>query len=168
MRLVALALAQREVGAGAVLGGDGAQPESPDVVSSRQRCGLHDLAPRENRVAGKQRRDMPAAVDRRDVEGVGEAVETQRARERNDVPAVDEPPAEPPLSLAELVEMNFGGVLVEPGRHLVLGFLDGDAVDMVDSFALSVVLEPIGRTAEGLVERGAIDARAGWPRSASA
>ena len=76
---------------------------------------------------------MPAAVDRGDMERVGEAVEAQRAGERDDVAAVDEPPAEPPLTLAQLVEMDLGRVLVEAGRDHVLGLLDGHPVDMVDS-----------------------------------
>ena len=78
---------------------------------------------------------MAAAVDRRDMEGVGEAVEAQRARQRDDMAAVDQPPAEAALRLAELVEMHLGGVLIEAGRDLVLGLLDGDAVDMVDPLA---------------------------------
>src|SRR5262249_9371149 len=92
---------------------------------------------------------------------VGEAVEAQGAGKRNDMAAVDEPPAEPPLRLAELIEMHLGRILVESGRHLVLGLLDGDAVGMVDSFAWSVVLEAIRRTADGVVERRAVDARTG-------
>ena len=110
--------------------------------------GLDDFAPREQRIAGEERRDMPAAVDRRDMEGVGEAVETERPGERDHMPAIDEPPPEAPLALAELVEMHLGGVLIEPGRRLVLGLLDGDAVDMVDALAGAIVLEPIGRPAE--------------------
>ena len=104
---------------------------------------------------------MPAAVDRRDMEGVGEAVEAERAGERDHMPAVDEPPAEAPLPLAELVEMHFRGVLVEPGRRLVLGLFDGDAVDMIDPFAGAIVLEPMRRSAELPVERGAVDRRTG-------
>jgi len=64
---------------------------------------------------------VPAAVDRRDVEGVGEAVEGQRARERDDMAAIDQPPAEPALALAKQVEMDLGGILIEAGRDLVLG-----------------------------------------------
>ena len=137
---------------------------APTSSRLRQRRGLHNFAPGEQSVAGEQRRDMPAAVDRRDMEGVGEAVETQGARERDHVPAVDEPPAEASLALAELVEMHLGGVLIEPGRRLVLGLFDGDAVDMIDPFAGSVVLEPIGRPAELSVEGGAVDPRTGRPR----
>ena len=107
---------------------------------------------------------MPAPVDRRDVEGVGEAVETQRAGERDDMPAIDEPAPEAPLPLAELVEMHLGGVLIEPGRRLVLRLLDGDAVDMIDPLAGAIVLEPMRRAAELLVERRAIDARTGLRR----
>ena len=34
-----------------------------------------------------------------DMEGVGEAVEAQRARERDDMAAIDQPPSEPALRL---------------------------------------------------------------------
>ena len=135
MRLIALALAQGKVGAGAVLGRDGAQSQRPDIVTARQRRCLDHLAPGEQSVAGEQRRDMPAAVDRGDVEGVGEAIEAQCAGERNDVAAIDQTPPEAPLPLAELVEMDLGGVLIEPGGGLVLGLLDRDPVDMIDPFA---------------------------------
>ena len=109
---------------------------------------LQDFAPGEHRVAGEQRRDVPAAVDRGDVEGVGEAVEAQRARERDDVAAIDQPAAEPALALAELVEMHLGGVLVEAGREHVLGFLDRHAVDMVDLLADRIIAEAMRRAGE--------------------
>ncbi len=76
MRLVSLALAPRKVGARAVLGRDCAQSECADIVAAGQRRGLDNFAPGEHRIAGEERRDMPATVDRRDMEGVGEAVET--------------------------------------------------------------------------------------------
>ena len=94
-----------------------------------------DLAPGKNGVAGEERRDMPAAVDRRDMESVGEAVEAQGASERNDVAAIDQAAPETPLPLGELVEMHLGGILIEPGRGLVLSLLDRDPVDMIDPFA---------------------------------
>ena len=133
----------------------------PDVVAAGQRRSLENLAPGEHGIASEERRDMPAPIDRRDMEGVGEAVETQRAGERDHMPAIDEPAPEAPLPLAELVEMHLGGVLIEPGRRLVLGLFDGDAVDMIDPLAGAIVLEPIGRSAELRIERGAIDPRTG-------
>src|SRR6266704_1598815 len=84
---------------------------------------------------------MPAAIDRSDMKGIGEAIERQRARQRNDMPAVDQPPAEAALALDELVEMNARGVLIEPRRDLVLGFLDRHAVDMIDSLADFIIAE---------------------------
>src|ERR1700733_9335466 len=74
---------------------------------------------------------------------------------------VDKPPPETPLPLAELVEMHLGGVLIEPGRRLMLSLFYGDAVDMIHPFAGAIVLEPIGRSAELAVECGAVDSRAG-------
>ena len=64
-----------------------------------------------------------------------------------------------PLPLAELVEMDLGRVLIEPGRRLVLGLLDGGAVDMIDPLARAIVLEPMRRSAEFAVERVAFDPR---------
>ena len=139
-----------------------------DVFAARQRRSLKNLAPGEQRIAGEERRDMPAPVDRRDMEGVGEAVETERASERNHMPAIDETPAEAPLPLAELVEMHLGGVLIEPGRGLVLGLFDSDAVDMIDPLAGAIVLEPIGRPAELRIERGAFDPRTGCSEAGDA
>ncbi len=78
---------------------------------------------------------MAAAVDGGDVEGIGEAVERQRARERNHVAAIDQPVAEPALLGAEQIEMDARRVLIEPGRDHMLGFFDGDAVDMIDALA---------------------------------
>ena len=81
--------------------------------------------------------------------------------------AIDQPPAEPALALAKQVEMDLGGILIEAGRDLVLGFLDGDAVDVVDALARSVVAPAMGRTGEGKIVRGRVDLRArgaelGW------
>ena len=70
---------------------------------------------------------------------IGKAVEAQRAGEREGVPAIDQPPVETALCGGKLVEMDPGGVLVEPRRDLVFGFLNGDAVDVVDALADLVV-----------------------------
>src|ERR1700677_2530607 len=161
MRLEPLAFAPRKVGARPVFGRDRAHPERANVVAAGQRRGLENFAPCEHSIAGEERRDMSAAIDRRDMEGVGEAVETQGASERDHMPTIDEPPPEAPLPLAELVEMHLGGVLIKPGRRLVLGLFDGDAVDMIDPLADAIVLEPIVRSAELRIERGAINPRTG-------
>jgi hypothetical protein len=95
------------------------------------------------------------------MEGVGEAIEAQGASKRNHMPAIDEAAPEAPLPLAELVEMHLGGVLVEPGRRLVLGLFYGDAIDMIDPLAGGIVLEHVGRSAELQIERGAINPRTG-------
>src|ERR1700722_8943 len=131
MRLVPLALAQRKIDASAVLCRDCAHSERADVIAVRQLRRLDNFTPREHRVAGEERRDMPAAIDRRDMEGVGEAVEPQGSSERDHMPAIDEPPPEAPLPLAKLVEMHLGGVLIEAGRRLVFGLFDGHTVDMI-------------------------------------
>src|SRR6187402_969159 len=53
-----------------VLGGDGAQAQRSDIVTSRH-VGLGEhFRPGEYGRAGKQRRHVPPAVDRRDVEGI--------------------------------------------------------------------------------------------------
>src|ERR1700684_518883 len=153
MRLAPLAFAPRKVGARPVFGRDRAHPERANVVAAGQRRGLENFAPCEHSIAGEERRDMSGAIDRRDMKGVGEAVETEGASERDHMPTIDEPPPEAPLPLAELVEMHPGDVLIEPARCLVLAFLDGDAVDMIDPLAGAIVLEPIRRSAELLVER---------------
>ena len=49
--------------------------------------------------------------------------------------------------------MHPRGVLIEPRRDLVLGFLDRDAVDMVDPLADRVVVPEVRRTRERLVPR---------------
>ena len=49
--------------------------------------------------------------------------------------AIDEAPAETSLALLMLVEMHPSVVLVEPGGELMLGFLDGHSVKVIDLFA---------------------------------
>ena len=95
------------------------------------------------------------------MERIGEAVEAERARERDDVAAVDQPPSEPALRLAELVEMHLGGVLIEAGRDLMLGLLDRDAVDMVDPLARGVIAPAVRRAGEREVVGGDVERRAG-------
>src|SRR5277367_6936939 len=121
--LITFAFAKRKIVARAVFGRDQAHAQRADVVAAGQDGRIEDFAPGEHRIAREQRRDMPPAVDRRDMERIGEAVEAERARERDDVAAVDQPPPEPALRLAELVEMHLGGVLIETGRDLMLGLL---------------------------------------------
>src|ERR1700722_9656756 len=91
---------------------------------------------------------MAPAVDRGDVKGVGEAIEAQRARQRNDVPAIDQPVPETALALAELIEMDLGAVLKQARRDLMLGLLDGDAVDVVDLLADGIIAPAMRRTGE--------------------
>ena len=97
---------------------------------------------------GERRRHVAAAVDRGDLERVGQPVERQRARQADDVAAVDDPPPEAAVLFRMLVEVHLGGVLVEPGRRHVLGFLDGHPVHMVDLLADLVVLPQMGAAGE--------------------
>src|SRR5262249_58191690 len=97
-----------------------------------------------------------------DVKRVGEPVKRQRSCQRNDMPAVDQPPPEPPLALDELIEMNARGVLIKPGRDLVLGFLDRDAVDVIDPLADGVVAETVGAAGEREVIGGDVNRRTGF------
>ena len=120
-----------------------------------------NLAPRIDGIAGKQRRDVAAAVDGGDVEGVGEAVEGQRAGERDDMPAIDEPPAEAAVLGGVLVEVDFCRVLVEARRDLVLGLLDRHAVDMVDALARRIVAKAVRAAGELEIVGGGVERRAG-------
>ena len=52
---------------------------------------------------------------------------------------INQPPAETALAFDKLIEMDTSRVLIEPGGDLVFGFLDGDAVDVVDFFSDLVV-----------------------------
>ena len=106
---------------------------------------------------GKQRCHVPAAIDRGHVERVGKAVKRERARQRNDVAAIDQPAAEAAFALGELVEMDARGVLVEPCRDHVLGFLHGDAVDVVDFFPDLVVAEAVRAAGQRVVIGRGID-----------
>jgi hypothetical protein len=113
-RVVVLAHPIREVGTWPVLGGDEAKPQRADVAAAGQLQPLGDLRPREYRIAGEQRRNVTPAIDGGDVERIGKAVEGQGAGERDDVAAIDQAPAEAALAFGELVEMDFGRILVEP------------------------------------------------------
>src|SRR5208337_297376 len=56
VRLIAIALAPRELGAPEVLSGDRTDAQRADVAPGRQRRRLDDFAPGEQSVAGEQRR----------------------------------------------------------------------------------------------------------------
>jgi hypothetical protein len=77
------------------------------------------------------------------------------------VAAIDQAAAEPALGLDELVEMDARGVLIEPGRDLVLGLLDRDAVDMVDLLADRVVAEAMRAAGEREIIGCDVDRRSG-------
>src|ERR1700722_14974774 len=91
---------------------------------------------------------MAAAIDGGDMEGVGEPVERDRTRQRNDMAAIDQAAAEAAFALDELVEGDARGVLIKPRRDHVLGFLDGIAVDMIDLLADGIIPEFGGAAGE--------------------
>src|SRR5579884_1284804 len=97
---------------------------------------------------------MPPAVDGGYVKGVGKPVERQSARKRDGMAAVDQALAESPLAFLEMVEMDARVVLIEPGRHRVFGFFDGDAVQVVDLVA-GLVIAAAARAAgkHGVISR---------------
>jgi len=66
---------------------------------------------------------VAAAVDRRDVKGMASPLKESAARQRDHVAAIDQAPAEAPLCGRILIKVDARGVLIEPGRDLVLGFL---------------------------------------------
>src|SRR6202044_364952 len=105
---------------------------------------------------------MPAAVDGGDVEGVGEAVEGQRAGERDDVAAIDQPPPETTLLGVELIEMVARRVLINQRRNLMLGLFDRVTVDMVDLLADRVIAVAIGAAGKREIVSGDIERRAGF------
>ena len=69
------------------------------------------------------------------MKAIGKPVEAERAREGNNITAVDQASAKSPLCLGELVEVDPGRILEQTGGHLVLGLFDGDAISVIDAFA---------------------------------
>src|SRR5690606_29707954 len=66
--------------------------------------------------------------------------------------AIDKPSAEAAGAFGVLVEMHSGSVLVEPRRELMLGLLDGHAVDVVDALAHFVIRPQERRAGKRRVE----------------
>src|SRR5687767_5210792 len=91
---------------------------------------------------------MATAVDGRDMEGIAQAVEGQRACKRDDDAAIDEAAAEAALPLRVLVEMYPRRVLVEAGGHLMLGLFERHPIDMIDPVADLIVAPQIRRACE--------------------
>ena len=104
---------------------------------------------------------MARAVQPENVEGVGQAIEAQAARDRDDVAAVDEPPPEPALAFDMLIEMHPRRVLEQAGGELVLGLLYGLPVDMVDLVAGRVIAPPFGRAGQHIVVAAHVERRQG-------
>ena len=75
--------------------------------------------------------------------------------------AIDQATAEAALAFGELVEVNLGGVLVQPGGELMLGLFDRHAVDMVDLLARQKIAPAIRRAGQGEVIFARVDHRAG-------
>src|ERR1700756_412836 len=77
--------------------------------------------------------------------------------------AVDQPASKSPLSLGELIEMHPGGVLVKPGRDLVLALLDRHSVDVVNALPGRVVRKTVRASAEREVVTRNVEGRTGVP-----
>src|SRR6478735_7524161 len=107
---------------------------------------------------------MAAAVDGGDMEGIGEAIDRERAGERYHMAAIDQPASEASLLGGELVEMDARRVLVEARRDLVLRLLDGDAVDMIDAFADFIVAEFVSAAGQREVVARNVERRAGFAK----
>ena len=135
---------------GQSLVGNGSHSQRADVGPFRQRRLFEHFRPGIDRVAAEGRRDMAAAVDGRNAKPVGEAVERQRPRQRNHMPAIGQAPAEARVLAGMGVEMDARGVLVEPRREHVVGVLERDAAHMVDALA-GLVVVPAMRRAGRLV-----------------
>src|SRR6202041_2423788 len=102
---------------------------------------------------------MAAAIDGGDMKGIGQAIEGEATRQLNDMAAIDQPPAEPAFTFDKLIEMDARGILIEPGRHHMLGLFDGDAVDMVDALANLIIAEAINAAGQCCVVSGNVDRR---------
>src|SRR3954469_2492293 len=77
--------------------------------------------------------------------------------------AIDQASREAAFRFRELIEMDSRRILIEPRRHLVLGFFDRDAVDMVDFFTDLVVGKAIVAASKSEVVSLDVD---GWTRVA--
>src|SRR5665648_715188 len=112
---------------------------------------IEHLAPGIDGVAGKAWGHVARSIQAEHMKSVGEPVKTQRAGDRDDVAAIDEPAAEALLTFPVLVEMHACGVLEQTGGELVLGLLYGLAVHMVDLVADGVVFPVARRAGERIV-----------------
>ena len=140
--------------------GDRAQSQRANVGPvGKLRLGQH-LRPGKNGRTREQRRHVASAIDRRDMESVGEPVAGQRTGERDHVPAIDQPAAETALGLGKQVEVDARIVLVKPRGHLVFGFFDRHPVDVVDLFADVIVVIAIGAAGKGKIISRDIERRA--------
>ena len=116
--MVVVACFARKVGTGVILGGNRAQAERSHILAPRQfGLGQH-LRPGEHGRSRKQRRHMAPAIDGGHMKSVGQSIERKGARERNDMPAVHQPPAKAAFCLGECVEVDACRILIEPRRDL--------------------------------------------------
>ena len=112
------------------------------------------------RVAREHRVYVPACVDPQQESCIGEAVERQRAGERDHVPAIGEAAAEARVLAGMGVEMHTRRVLVEARGDLMLGFFDGNAIDVIDFFTDRVVAEAVRTAGKYVVVSRPVDLRA--------
>src|SRR5262245_23164596 len=139
-----------KLGRAAVLHGNEARAQGADILAQFNLGGLQYLRPSVEGIAGKCGRHVPAAIDGRDMEGIGETVEAQCPGERKDDAAVDQPALEWSLRLCVLIEMNPGRVLIEAGGDLVLGLLQRHGLGVIDSFADGIIAPAMGAARQGI------------------
>ena len=97
---------------------------------------------------------MCTAVQAHDHLRVGQTIERERARHRNDVPAIDQAAA---IGAGGGVEMNLGGVLPQAGGQHVFGFFHRDTIDVVNLFTDLIVTPAVWFSCEGEVVVGEIE-----------
>ena len=74
--------------------------------------------------------------------------------------AIDQATAEATIFLCQCIEMNFRGVLIKPRCHLMLGFFDGHAIDVINLFANRIIIPAEIRSSQNIVIGLAINQRA--------
>src|SRR5262249_55966760 len=141
-RIVVVPALEWEVGARTIFGRNRPDTQRANVTAARQVGARDYFRPCKHSVTGEQRRHVASTVDPSNVKRVTETVERQRARKRNRVATIDQSPAEAAFAFVELIEMNARRVLIKPRGNLVLGLLDGDAVNVVDFFSDLVIGKP--------------------------
>ena len=123
------------------------QPQPQRTDARRRGLGaIQNLGPNLDRIPGETRVCMRPAVEPGDHLRVRQTIETERPRQRNHVPAIDQPLA---ILAVGGVEMHLGGVLPQARGEHVLGLLDGHPVDVVDLLSDRVIAPAVRLSGEG-------------------